>query len=459
MMDQPETCLELDAVSWDENDWEELLAYVEDGRVIPILGPDLLHVEIDGQETLLDQYLGSQLAAKFSLPAITPTDGRSLNDVVCRLMDRRSRLYPAIAGVLQKGSFTSPKPLRQLAEISHFQLFVSTTFDLLMEQALNEVRFGGGDETLSISYAPNDVQDIGKESAYRPTVFHLFGRYSTTPSYVICDEDLLEFVCALQTDARRPERLFDELEQNHLLILGENLPDWLARFFLRTTRQHRLLDRRDFLEFLADNRTHRDRKLVSFLKHFSKPTRIFPQGGSIEFVDELWRRWRARNPEEIARQARPKIPPPPEMPEKAVFISYASEDLRAVEELKAGLDAAGLIVWFDKDRLKAGDSFDRKIRDNIANCSLFLPVLSRNTEARSEGYFRREWNCAADRAKGIDPNQTFIIPIVIDETPQFVRVPDDFLRRQQTRLPEGRVTEEFVEQMQKLCGTAGRAKE
>jgi hypothetical protein len=281
----------------------------------------------------------------------------------------------------------------------------------------------------------------------------LFGKYSTTPSYVICDEDELEFICALQTDARRPERLFDELEQHHLLILGEDFPDWLTRFFLRTTRQHRLLDRRDFVEFLADNRTHRDHKLVSFLKHFSKPTRICAQGSSVEFVDELWRRWKERNPEEAIRQSQPKIPPPPEMPDGAVFISYASEDLRAVEELKAGLDAAGLIVWFDRERLQAGDSFDHRINHNIRNCSYFLPVLSRNTETRFEGYFRREWNCATNRAKGIDPNLAFIIPVVVDDTRQFVHVPDDFLRLHLAQLPEGRVTAEFKDRMQKLCGT------
>lgn len=138
-MNQQPACLELDAVFWDENDWEELLAYIEDGRVIPIVGPDLLDVDIDGKQILLGQYVGSQLTEKFALPEGTLTDECSLNEVVCQLMDRRSRLYPAIASILQKSTFATPKPLRQLAEISHFRLFVSTTFDLLMEQALNEV--------------------------------------------------------------------------------------------------------------------------------------------------------------------------------------------------------------------------------------------------------------------------------------------------------------------------------
>ena len=41
------------------------------------------------------------------------------------------------------------------------------------------------------------------------------------------------------------------------------------------------------------------------------------------------------------------------MPAGAIFISYAREDLAAVQELKARLDAAGLNVWFDFDQLGA----------------------------------------------------------------------------------------------------------
>jgi hypothetical protein len=58
-----------------------------------------------------------------------------------------------------------------------------------------------------------------------------------------------------------------------------------------------------------------------------------------------------------------------------------------VRALKEVIEKAGLTVWFDFDRIGAGDTFDPKIQSNIRRCSLFLPVLSRGTEARTAGFF------------------------------------------------------------------------
>jgi TIR domain/SIR2-like domain len=443
---------QLDSTLWEEELWDELLAYIEEQRVIPIIGPDLMRVEIEGSEVLLDRYLASQLAAKFSLPLNLLPAQPSLDQVVWQLLARKRRreaLYPAIRSIMLAASFQPPKALRQLAEISDFNLFLTMTFDSLLEEAINTVRFGGRAEAATIAYSPNNFKDLdcAKESLNRPTVYHLLGKLSTSPSYVICEEDLLEWVCALQTDTdqKRPEKLFDELEKNHLLILGLNFSDWLARFFLRAAKRHRLSDQRDVLEILADTRTHHDSNLVLFLAHFSSRTRVFQGGGAAEFVDQLWQRWRQRNPEPAARK--PIIPPARDMPAKAVFISYARQDLSAVQELKAGLDAAGLPVWFDQSSLEAGDSWEHKIKTNINSCCCFVAVLSQNTEAREEAVFRREWTYALDRDMNIDPGKPFIIPVVVDDTRQFSRVPDRLLQKHLTWLSGGGVTPEFIKKM------------
>ena len=321
---------------WEEGLWEELLAYIEEQRVIPIVGPDLLNVEVDGSRILLDRYIAKHLARKLSLPANLLSAEPSLNEIVSHFLrrnGRRERLYPTIRDIVLHGSFSPPKPLLQLAEICHLTLFVTTTFDSLLEMAINQVRFGGRVETATIAYTPTNAKDLEcpKESLHRPTVYHLLGKLSASPTYAISDEDVLEFVCALQSESHRPKNLFDALENHHLLILGENFPDWLARFFLRTAKRHRLSDPRDVLEILADTKMHRDPGLVLFLQHFSSRTRIFQGGGAEEFVEELWRRWQERNPVPVP----PEVPPSSEMPAGAVFISYARQDLAAVQKLKA----------------------------------------------------------------------------------------------------------------------------
>lgn len=88
---------------------------------------------------------------------------------------------------------------------------------------------------------------------------------------------------------------------------------------------------------------NRDSNLVLFLRNFSSRTQMF-SGEAGAFVDELWGRWRARNPDVVVNPAKPRIPPAEVMPEGAIFISYAREDIEPVRELKSGLDAEGLTL-------------------------------------------------------------------------------------------------------------------
>src|SRR4029078_3531407 len=85
-------------------------------------------------------------------------------------------------------------------------------------------------------------------------------------------------------------------------------------------------------------------------------------------------------------------------PSRAVFLSYASQDAEAASRLCAGLRAAGIEVWFDQSDLRGGDVWDHKIRQQIHDCSLFIPVISAHTDERIEGYFRLEWKLAVDRS-------------------------------------------------------------
>src|SRR5262249_60938635 len=127
------------------------------------------------------------------------------------------------------------------------------------------------------AYAPNRVTDLPAERDHlqRPVVYHLFGKLSASPTYVISDEDLLEFICALQSEHLAPERLFHELEHNHLLFIGSNFSNWLARLFLRMAKRQRLSDPRDVGEIMADDHTSTDERLMSFLQQGSLRTRAY----------------------------------------------------------------------------------------------------------------------------------------------------------------------------------------
>jgi len=442
----------------DDDAWEDLLTFIEERRVIPIIGPELLKVETEGGPRLLYDWLAEKLAAKLNVDTALLPKPYTLNDVVCWFLSsrgRREEAYTRVRSILREANFAPPLALRQLAQITEFDLYVTTTFDPLLEQAINNERFAGAQSTEVIAYTPNRVTDLatGRDQLARPVIYHLLGRLSASPTYVLSDEDTLEFICALQSEHLTPEKLFHELEHNHLLFIGSSFTNWLARLFLRMAKRHRLSDPRDVGEVLADSHSDSDGRLMDFLQQVSLRTRIY--SGAEQFVDELHRRWTRRrgsdNVVPIGTAPQRFLPPEREMPDNAVFISYAREDLPAVQKLKAGFDGAGIKTWFDLERLEGGDDYDRKIQRNIARCSFFIPVVSASTERRLEGYFRREWSYAIDRARNIAEGALFILPVCIDDTEGGnAQVPDKFKAVHFTRMPGGEVPIDFARRLRDL---------
>jgi TolB-like protein/predicted Zn-dependent protease len=135
----------------------------------------------------------------------------------------------------------------------------------------------------------------------------------------------------------------------------------------------------------------------------------------------------------------------------AVFLSYASQDAEAAQKICDALRAAGIAVFLDLSELRGGDAWDQRIRREIHNCALFMPVISQHTQERLEGYFRREWRLAVERVGDMDDNKAFLVPVVIDGTVQRgASVPERFRALQWTRLPAGETPPAFVEQMKRL---------
>ena len=143
---------------------------------------------------------------------------------------------------------------------------------------------------------------------------------------------------------------------------------------------------------------------------------------------------------------------------RAVFLSYASQDAEAVERIAVALRNGGVEVWFDQNELVGGDAWDRKIREQIGACALFVPIISAHTQARHEGYFRLEWKLAEDRSHLMAKGKAFIVPVNVDATTERgALVPDAFLAVQWTKLPGGETSPAFVARVQKLLGATSAA--
>ena len=141
---------------------------------------------------------------------------------------------------------------------------------------------------------------------------------------------------------------------------------------------------------------------------------------------------------------------------RAVFLSYASQDGEAAKRICEALRSAGVEVWFDQNELVGGDPWDKKIRGQVASCALFVPVISANTQARLEGYFRIEWKLAAQRTHAMADAKPFLVPVVIDATNHAdAHVPDEFRAAQWTYLHAGETNSAFCARIITLLSGEG----
>ena len=434
---------------FDDLFWKQLLGYIEAGLVVPIVGEELLRLRLEGREVSLYTLLAERLAPALGVSAEGLPASGALHEVACRYLDAGGDLegiYPILQEMMpSRGEIPIPEPLLQLASIRPFRLFVTTTFDPLLGWALDQVRFGGREKTECLAYSPEDPQDLPceAEKLTEPVVYHLFGKLSAAPEYAVTEEDMIEFLRALQMEDRRPSRLFDALDKKHLLFLGGSFPDWPSRFFLRLAKRERLKLSRSKTDVMADTRAQTDPGLVLFLQRFSTSTKIFQGGGAAELVAEMAERWQKRNP------PRPEDHPstsisglPGGMREGAIFLSYASEDRQAALALKEALDKAGLDSWLDVDagNLLPGSSWEEKIHSAIDHSSVFVPLLSQHVLTSSRRYFRTEWDHAKQLAAQSRPDTPFIVPVALDDVSRTSPLlPEAFRQAQWTSLADGQL--------------------
>ncbi len=411
-------------MSDDSKQWSKLLQSIAKGVVVPIVGRDLLQIEIEGKSQLLYEYLAQRLAKELEVDDCGPCS--SIDQVVASYLNASRRNSRddvnvktfEILGELRdaQGQLPVPEPLKKLATIGPLRLFVSTTVDSLLAKAL------GTPADHVFAYSPNSTLcDIPRDYARSPhrVVFHLFGKISGIPDSALIDEETLEFIWKLHEESMsgRLANLFDELRTKRLLLIGNAHPDWLARFFVRLARRDRLYSGNEAREFVADGAVVADAHLRDFLENFSPQTKSFGVANPIEFVNQLAEKWEAFADKPAAATEVHASFAPSKAP--AVFVSYASQDVESVERLQNSLGNAGLDVWFDKGRLGSGDPWWPVIEQNIASCDVFVPVISANTNKRDEGIFIREWNRALERLRDMDRATARLIhPVIIDDTPE-----------------------------------------
>jgi hypothetical protein len=425
-----------------ERFWERVLQRIEEGSVVPVLGQDLLTVSYEETETLLYPLLARRLAEHLGVDFSDLPAGLELQEVSRRSLTKSGdvqEIYRSLRVVFRElDPIPIPAPLLQLARISKLMLFVTTTFDVLTERAVDHERFEGQRQTLAFAYAPSDRQDLPPEFGRlgRPAVFHLLGRLSGTPhSFAVTREDVLEFMDSLQN--RSPGFLFDKLRESDLLILGSRLSEWLARLF-------------------AQGGPGAEAPVL-FVERAKGTVEAPPVESAAEFVAELYRRWSEFSGKDEAAPL--PISFALRTPSGAVFLSCAREDASAAESIREELDRAGIDVILDHDDTPLAPRWEKRLKSLVGLCSAFVPVISSRSVRAKRRFLQREWVEAILEAVRAAPSGRFIVPVVIDDTsPDEPAMPAEFGELKWEKLPGGKPSSEFVKRLVELQRSHRRAK-
>lgn len=428
--------------------WEDLLSHIRRQALVPVVGPFLNVVNVGNSKQAFTTLIGQRLAEQYHLtvsPEMTTVDEAVAAILQSRGQDGADRLYRVINDIITDLDPAPGDALRDLAAIDDLRLFVSTTPDRLLANALNAVRFENKPETRELSFSPNQAtseQSRNEEPAAKSetVVLNLFGQAASTPQYAIHEEDRFEWLHTLLTDAAAlPGWLTSPLKHRPMLFLGCEIPDWLGRFLLRMASNSRLSLERDQQFFFVGNSISYDPALSKFFDTYCRKTLIQQlEMDPTAFAAQLRKRWEEQN----AARPRPprgtlgdsvavRLASDSAADDPTIFVSYMREDADAARQLCDAINSLGGDVWFDEQRIRAGDAWDEEVLARIdRSVQLFVPVISANTEAVDEGYVFKEWNAAIERAQRI-MGRRFIVPVVIDadydgDASRYKRIPSGF---------------------------------
>jgi hypothetical protein len=196
---------------------------------------------------------------------------------------------------------------------------------------------------------------------------------------------------------------------------------------------------------LAGDVVRRDAALLGFLREVSQRVWIYEEGNSADFIRELHKRWSMAHDESWATTTDGEVPIEPDpMPAGAVYLSCARADRAAAERFAAVLDEAGLDSWFDRNETQGGTRYENRARQNIQRCDLFVPLISRQTEMQSEGFFRREWEWAIERMEHLEGGTRFVFPALLEDGVAAAQLPPSFRKLSLGTAPAGKPSEELL---------------
>jgi hypothetical protein len=454
----------------DDTFWDDLLARIGEGEVVPLVGPGV--VTFGPDDELLYPWLAQRLPVELDPPLTFEKPPRDLQEVVDaqRAKGRPvERVYKRLCKIVENPDLRPGTTLAALAAIEGFQLFISTTFDPLLPRAVESASPSGNPEerrgasSLRVACPDLPLELPMMQRSEQRFVYQILGRAQPYRDFAVWDDDMFLFLLRLGQQLPLLPKLSDALKNSHFLVLGLSFADWLLRFFVQVIKRQPLSELADRELFIFERLDSAERdKVVIYFSRLTKQIRVFPTD-PIEFISELHRRWRRKYPAPMGD---------PYLMNKAhrekhrgrgcIFVSYASPDLEIARHIVSQLQKAGCLVWFDKEQLQVGEDWEEELRKAVEErCGLFLSIISNHTAVRLEGYNIFERNLAAKRREKLADNAIFYLPMRIDDGDPLIpdNEPRGIKKIQGTRKVGGHLNEDFIaylrEKQRENCAALG----
>jgi TIR domain/SIR2-like domain len=420
----------------EQSDWDELLDFISEKKLTPVIGEEMYKFNENGKLIPIDDFLSKQL---LSLNKITDQPDLSLTEAVNLLENEKKvksmDVIRKLKSIVKEINVDLPL-LTELLSIHDLNYYINTTvYNNVLEKKIAEVRRQAANSiNFSINEPFPDCPDLEKLSA--PFVFNVFGSLLNTVDPALSEEDMLEYTGYFKEKMSGATNIISALKNKNLLFLGCSFPDWMVRFALRLLSNEPLHEwgSKRTIVVVNDPSDFRQEQF-KFLRNYDV---ITYENATSEFVQELSRQWKKRNPQTVKT--------------KMIFLSYTVKDKEAVESLKKAIEKIGNVTcWYDNREIMPGDDFKTEIAKNIKSADLFIPLISANSLMHKDGYVQLEWFTAdnVNTFRKIDGNTTkYLMPVVIDNTnPYDSNVPKYFSELSIGKVPEGNPDQEFLRQV------------
>ena len=407
----------------DERDWNRLLDAIDNKRVVPILGENLVQVETEEGIENIRIYVQKKLSETFCGSDEIKDFAHLEREILIHNIRHNSAIYihEEIDDILKGETILLPSPVIKLFHTCNFPLALTTSYAPRINEVLD---IPENNVMVYRKKQENDIssKNLGLENS--TVLYHLFGKVQALrKSFLVTDEDLLDYLHSWHNDATRPVNLAKYLKDKFFLVLGCNYPNWLFRFFWHSIKNFSIAPSSDLVRqgvVTLDQHHADDQELIGFLSRIKTIT----VNNTEDFIGELIERYQHRNKDKVTMNKSEDSDM--DTQEHDIFISYASEDFEKAKEIYNLLKSLGANPWFDK-KLEGGELYERTIDKQIKECKRFMPILSQNTLTNERRYFKKEWTLSIEELP-YRYGTRYICPIVIDNINPFEedRIPDQF---------------------------------